>query len=331
MTKKILTSLDLRGDILIGGTANSTSGYVLTSNGAGGISWAAASGGSLGYIGTTQSTASSGGTSTLTGVNTFTGVDRSTSSSSAITSTNITFKTGNAVGTLFQTPSATSGNISIVSGDVQGDIAVSGNVTIGNGAVLGYDSDFGSGVAGSVNIGNTNTNAVNVVTSSGFGGINLRNTSGASYITVNSGIQSGISAPIQIGFNNTVATKIFIGSESTTAKVQLLGVILHNYTVTPKTTGTVLYTDLLNGIITCSVGGSTLTLPTGTNMDNIYNDDSNKGFEWSVINTAGSSITVANNGSSHLRVGSGTVAATSSARFMTMRTGLVIWTTYRIS
>ena len=41
MTKKILTSLDLRGDILIGGTANSTSGYVLTSNGAGAISWAA--------------------------------------------------------------------------------------------------------------------------------------------------------------------------------------------------------------------------------------------------------------------------------------------------
>jgi hypothetical protein len=49
MTKKILTSLDLRGDILIGGTANSTSGYVLTSNGAGAISWAAASGGSGAY------------------------------------------------------------------------------------------------------------------------------------------------------------------------------------------------------------------------------------------------------------------------------------------
>ena len=46
MAKKILTSLDLRGDILIGGTANTTSGYVLTSNGAGAISWSAASGGS---------------------------------------------------------------------------------------------------------------------------------------------------------------------------------------------------------------------------------------------------------------------------------------------
>jgi hypothetical protein len=47
MTKKILTNLDLRGDILVNGTANSTNGYVLTSNGSGSVSWAAAAGGSF--------------------------------------------------------------------------------------------------------------------------------------------------------------------------------------------------------------------------------------------------------------------------------------------
>jgi hypothetical protein len=45
MSRKILTSLDLNSDILIKGVANTTAGYVLTSNGAGSVSWAAASGG----------------------------------------------------------------------------------------------------------------------------------------------------------------------------------------------------------------------------------------------------------------------------------------------
>jgi len=302
----ILSHPSTTSPIHLNGSAGTT-GQVLTSAGAGATpTW------------TTISGFTGAGTS-ITGI---AGASVSTSGYSSITSPSINFKTGDALGVIYQTPTATSGNINIVTGDSKADNAIVGDVTIGNGAVVDYDGDYGSRALGKIYVGNANTGGVYIY----YGGLNVRTSA-----SINSGITTGTAGTTNIGYTNTVATTVNIGSDINTSKVQIWGPLLQNYTVTARNSGTFLYTELLGGVITSATGGATITLPTGANMDNIYSDTSNRGFQWSVINTAASSITIANNGTSHLRVGSGTVAATSSARFMTMRTGLSIWTTYRIS
>jgi len=154
MAKKQLTSLDLRGDILINGTANSNNGWVLTSNGVGAVSWAAASGsGSLGYIGTTQSTASSGGTTALNGIRTMTpdaSFTLSPSSVSTATGRSITFTGGSSTNA-----SGTGGDVVIYGGTSNSSAAgVAGNVVLNAGA---GGADNGNGF---VKIGESNTELV---------------------------------------------------------------------------------------------------------------------------------------------------------------------------
>jgi hypothetical protein len=100
---------------------------------------------------------------------------------------------------------------------------------------------------------------------------------------------------------------------------------------TVNTTATITAANLKTGIITSSTAAAvTMTLPTGTDIEagfsGIY---TNFTFEFSVINTGPSALTVGAN--SNTTVGSLTVAAGTSARYALRRTGANAFTLYRLS
>jgi hypothetical protein len=94
---------------------------------------------------------------------------------------------------------------------------------------------------------------------------------------------------------------------------------------------TLTITELKTGIIQYTGAVATLTLPTGTLMEGgfagIY---TNMAFEWSVINTGSGICTVAA-GADHTVVGSGAVATSASARFVSRRTAANTFVSYRVS
>jgi hypothetical protein len=113
---------------------------------------------------------------------------------------------------------------------------------------------------------------------------------------------------------------------------------------TYNTTGTLLSTDLLNGIITSvHVDGSTitLTLPTGTLLDAAAGLAVNQGFEWTSINNslaAADTVTIAA-GSGHTIVGTSVVPSLHAStgalygnaiRFFSRKTAANTFVTYRI-
>ena len=98
-------------------------------------------------------------------------------------------------------------------------------------------------------------------------------------------------------------------------------------------TATLTVANLTAKIITSSTAAAvTMTLPTGTLMDGgfsgLYN---NMAFEWSVINTGATNAVTVQGGASHTVVGSGTVAANNSQRFLSRRTAATTWVTYRLT
>jgi hypothetical protein len=98
-------------------------------------------------------------------------------------------------------------------------------------------------------------------------------------------------------------------------------------------TATLTVANLTAKIITSSTAAAvTMTLPTGTLMDGgfsgLYN---NMAFEWSVINTGATNAVTVQGGASHTLVGSGTVAANNSQRFLSRRTAATTWVTYRLT
>jgi len=99
------------------------------------------------------------------------------------------------------------------------------------------------------------------------------------------------------------------------------------------TTATLTVANLTAKIITSSTAAAvTMTLPTGTLMDGgfsgLYN---NMAFEWSVINTGATNAVTVQGGAGHTLVGSGTVAANNSQRFLSRRTAATTWVTYRLT
>jgi hypothetical protein len=101
---------------------------------------------------------------------------------------------------------------------------------------------------------------------------------------------------------------------------------------TVNTTATITAANLKTGIITSTSAAATnMTLPTGTDTEagfsGIY---TNMTFEWSVINTGPSLVTVLN-GSDHTITGSGAVATLTTGRFATRRTAANTFVSYRIS
>jgi len=131
MTKKFLNNIDLNGTLTIAGSGG-TNGYFLSTNGSGVISWAAATG-ALGYIGSTQTTASAATTISL-GL-----ASVSTSPGGAVSF--IGGATTNATGT--------GGNVTITGGAATTgtNTTTGGNVIISGGA-----SNTSAGVGGYVQI-----------------------------------------------------------------------------------------------------------------------------------------------------------------------------------
>jgi len=132
-----------------------TSGQVLTSAGEGATpTWTTVSGGgSLGYIGTTQSTASSGGTTALNGIRTMTPDASFTLSQSSVSTAggrSITIQAGNSTNA-----SGTGGDVILYGGTSNSSAAgVAGNVVLNAGA---GGADNGPGF---VKLGESNTSAV---------------------------------------------------------------------------------------------------------------------------------------------------------------------------
>jgi hypothetical protein len=97
-------------------------------------------------------------------------------------------------------------------------------------------------------------------------------------------------------------------------------------------TATLTVANLKTGIITSTSAAATdMTLPTGTDTEGGFSGIyTNMAFEWSVINTGPSLVTVLAN-TAHTLVGSGAVATGTSACFASRRSGANTFVTYRLS
>lgn len=147
-----------------------------------------------------------------------------------------------------------------------------------------------------------------------------------------------ITKQVHLGTNGTNGsiTIVKIGSNVTGANnfTLLNGVFL---TKQPAPTAkaaaaTLTIAELRTRIITQSLSGGTLTLPTGTLMDGGFNPnvlEVDIALDWTVINTSAGAVAVAA-GTGHTIVGNASVAATSSGNFRSRRTAANTWVTYRV-
>ncbi|MFM7468516.1 MAG: hypothetical protein ACKO37_03325 [Vampirovibrionales bacterium] len=120
-----------------------------------------------------------------------------------------------------------------------------------------------------------------------------------------------------------------------TAPVVQQGRLLTTVQVDPATlnaTGTLTGQLCLTGLVTSTTAAAvTGTLDTGAALDVKSTWGINDAFIFTVINTgATNAFTVAAAASGHTLVGSGTVAASSSGRFMTRKTAANTFVTYRL-
>ena len=335
-------------------------GTTITINGSGVIS-SSGGGGSLGWLGTTQTTASSGGTNSLTGVNTFTGATSgnivmstaTVSGSGTQTSTNTTLATGNATGGLGAGGTVTSGNLTIKTGDATSDLTGTGgvsnpgNIYIYTGAPV-YDSENGGANSGKVYVGTSTTGEVLIGNPNGT----LGGASTVSIIPIGSSLidktvsiaNDGKTATITLGTGSTTSSTIRLGTSATAVRIDLgnnntSSATYHNGKnffwqpdPTAVTSGSLLtVANLQTWILTTVSTSGSLQLPTGTNMDTISSFATSISFDWSLINTAGSgSVTITANGAGHTVYGNMAVAGGTSGRFRSRRTGTNTWTTYRI-
>jgi hypothetical protein len=97
-------------------------------------------------------------------------------------------------------------------------------------------------------------------------------------------------------------------------------------------TATLTAANLKTGLITSTSAAATdMTLPTGTDTEGGFSGIyTNMTFEWGVINTGPSLVTVLAN-TAHTLVGSGAVATGTSARFASRRTASNTFVSYRLS
>lgn len=107
-----------------------------------------------------------------------------------------------------------------------------------------------------------------------------------------------------------------------------------NYQAAPGTlnaTGTLTAALILGNLVTSSTAAAVVaTLDTGAAMDIAINMDVNDSFVWSAINTGASNAFTVTASTGHTIVGSGTVALSTSGRFMTRKTAADTYVTYRI-
>ncbi len=140
---------------------------------------------------------------------------------------------------------------------------------------------------------------------------------------------------------NDVPTRLLLGTcpDGTAVPVERLritndGVIAYSQPAPAavNATATLTVANLKTGIVTSTSAAATdMTLPTGTDTQGGFSGTyDNMAFEWSVINTGPSLVTVIAN-TAHTLAGSGAVATGTSARFASRRTAANTFVTYRLS
>lgn len=95
--------------------------------------------------------------------------------------------------------------------------------------------------------------------------------------------------------------------------------------------GTLTAAQILSGLIVASGTPGTQTLPTVASLESVLvNPKVSSGFEFSLVNTAGTTATVAA-GTGWTLVGLATAATNTSGRFLARKTGDNAWSLYRLS
>jgi hypothetical protein len=159
MARKFLNDIDLKGKLLIN-TSGGTDGYFLKTDGTGVISWAAAGSGSLGYVGSFQTTSSAGSTISLTVPSVSSGSGNTISIQAGTNTGSVTGANGGAVtitgGSQTNASALRTGGSVTISGGTSGANGTGGTVYI-NGGVGGANGN------GTVNIGTTGTDSISLL------------------------------------------------------------------------------------------------------------------------------------------------------------------------
>lgn len=360
MAKKVLTDITATGSVTatkgitlsgansqieLNGSAG-TSGQVLTSSGTGATpTWTTISGGGgsgftgagTSITGITATSSSGSGTVTANSIAISGGSALTTSNAIGDNATggNLSITAGSAIFTGTSQGNATGGNLILDAGGVSSGAAgnpVYGTITIGTNA---WTTTVIAGQGGTLNLGTGGTSTVNLGLSDSFVGattVNVLARVGGDTKTLKLATDGGTTS-IKIGTGANTPT-IDVGNNATASTTYIKGkAFVWQPTPTTTTTArTLTAAELLTFIIINSTATTgNLTLPTGTLMDtNAQSGYADMGFDWSVINTAGSgSVTVAA-GTGHTVIGNMVVTFNTSARFRSRRTATSTWVTYRI-
>jgi hypothetical protein len=225
--------------------------------------------------------------------------------------------------------------------DVVGSIRASGSITLGSNELTISQSGF------SVSVPQLHVAGVTAFNGAPDGTIGLSVTAGAgtSRAAVFNAASAASADIIQVygsgsvlKFNVAANGDTGIGATTPTAKLDVVGTIAgrsYVYLSQPApaavdATATVTVANLQARIITStSAAAVTATLPTGTLMDGLYAGALDMGYDWTIINTGPSTVTVAA-GVDHTVVGGMAVATATSANFRSRRTAANVWVTYRV-
>jgi hypothetical protein len=121
------------------------------------------------------------------------------------------------------------------------------------------------------------------------------------------------------------------GYQNTDGNVNEITLVLQGTPATVSAAGTLTAAQLLTGLIVASGTPGTQTLPTVALLEAaLPNVKVDSGFNLNLINTAGSTATVAT-GTGWTIVGTATAATVTSAAFRARKTGDGAWTLYRIA
>ena len=121
------------------------------------------------------------------------------------------------------------------------------------------------------------------------------------------------------------------GYQTTDGNVNEITLAIQGAPATVSTAGTLTAAQLLTGLIVASGTPGTQTLPTVALLEAaLPNVKVDSGFNLNLINTAGSTATVAT-GTGWTIVGTATAATVTSAAFRARKTGDGAWTLYRIA
>ena len=121
------------------------------------------------------------------------------------------------------------------------------------------------------------------------------------------------------------------GSQNTDGNVNEITLAIQGAPATVSAAGTLTAAQLLTGLIVASGTPGTQTLPTVALLEAaLPNVKVDSGFNLNLINTAGSTATVAT-GTGWTIVGTATAATVTSAAFRARKTGDGAWTLYRIA